>query len=110
MLGRGPECPITLEDPLVSRNHAELHVDAGECVLVDLGSRNGIHVNGVRRADRVALRPNDRIRLGRDELVVLAGNDVGVTSSRPTASSRSCDSCSREYVSELASCPVCGSS
>ena len=108
MLGRAPECPITLEDPLVSRHHAELHVDGNGCVLVDLGSRNGIHVNGVRRTERVALRPNDRIRLGRDELVLLLGSDIGLRSSRPPASSRSCRDCGHEYVSELDSCPSCG--
>ena len=107
MLGRAPECPITLEDPLVSRHHAELFVDGESCSVVDLGSRNGVHVNGVRRTDRVVLRPNDRIRLGRDELVLLLGSDVGLMSSRPTASSRSCP-CGHEYVSSLASCPQCG--
>ena len=108
MLGRAPECPITLEDPLVSRHHAELHVDGAGCVLVDLGSRNGVHVNGVRRTERVALRPNDRIRLGRDELVLLLGSDSGLMSSRPTASSRHCLACGHEYVSELENCPSCG--
>lgn len=110
MLGRAPECPITLEDPLVSRHHAELQVGDAGCVLVDLGSRNGIHVNGVRRSERVALRPNDRIRLGRDELVLLLANDFGIMSSRPTASSRSCRACGHEFVTELDSCPECGRS
>lgn len=109
ILGRGPDCPITLEDPLVSRRHAALEVSEVGCMLVDLGSRNGIHVNGVRRRERLMLQPNDRIRLGRDELVLLLAADTDeVTSARPTASSRRCPWCGHESVSHHASCPACG--
>ena len=51
MLGRGTDCDLRLVDPGVSRHHAELRVEDGEVVLVDLGSTNGTFVNGqpVRR-------------------------------------------------------------
>lgn len=38
---------LVLHHPSVSRAHAELHGDAGRWRLVDLGSKNGSHVDGV---------------------------------------------------------------
>lgn len=46
VIGRAPDTDITLSDQLVSRRHARVWLN-GETVLVqDLGSRNGIEVNG----------------------------------------------------------------
>lgn len=46
LIGRAPESDITLNDQLVSRRHARVWID-GETVRVqDLGSRNGLEVNG----------------------------------------------------------------
>jgi hypothetical protein len=68
VLGRSRECDITIEDPNISRRHAEVRLENGSWWIVDLGSTNGIEVNG-ERVDRAQLGPNDRIRLGRTELV-----------------------------------------
>ncbi|MGY1424942.1 GAF domain-containing protein [Lysobacter sp. A289] len=38
---------LVLDHPSVSRAHAELHGDAGRWRLVDLGSKNGSHVDGI---------------------------------------------------------------
>ena len=46
VLGRSRECDITLEDPNVSRRHAEVRHENGAWWIVDLGSTNGIEVNG----------------------------------------------------------------
>ena len=46
VMGRLPECEITLADPNVSRRHAEVRVADGRTVVVDLGSTNGTKVNG----------------------------------------------------------------
>jgi pSer/pThr/pTyr-binding forkhead associated (FHA) protein len=57
VLGRAAECPITIEDALVSRNHAELLITSSSVMIRDLGSRNGVRVNGVRIAQgRLACR------------------------------------------------------
>src|SRR5580704_6364919 len=48
VLGRSKESEIQVMDPNVSRRHAELRREAGEYVLVDLGSTNGIEVGGER--------------------------------------------------------------
>jgi hypothetical protein len=67
LIGRSRECEIMVEDPNVSRKHAEVRRDGGRWVIADLGSTNGIKVNG-RRVDRAQLEPGDRITLGLTEL------------------------------------------
>lgn len=68
LLGRGTDCDLRLVDTGVSRHHAELRVEDGQVVLVDLGSTNGTLVNGqpVRRA---ALADGTNVTLGRTTLV-----------------------------------------
>jgi pSer/pThr/pTyr-binding forkhead associated (FHA) protein len=50
-LGRLPECEITLNDPSVSRRHARLFSEDGAWRIEDLGSTNGVKVNGQRVAE-----------------------------------------------------------
>lgn len=66
-LGRSRECDVTVEDPSVSRRHAELQLEDGAWMLTDLGSTNGTFVGG-KRVDRSALSGGDRITLGQSEL------------------------------------------
>jgi hypothetical protein len=67
VLGRSRECDITLDDANVSRRHAEVRRENGNWSIVDLGSTNGIEVNG-KRTDRARLEHDDRILLGRTEV------------------------------------------
>jgi Protein of unknown function (DUF3662)/FHA domain len=67
VIGRSHECDITIEDPNVSRRHAEVRLEDGAWWIVDLGSTNGIEVNG-KRVDRARLAPDDRVVIGRTEL------------------------------------------
>lgn len=71
-IGRSPDCQLTLDDPLVSRRHAVIHVRDDTATLEDLGSRNGLMVNGerIQQAKRV-LVPGDRIHIGSQELVIV---------------------------------------
>jgi pSer/pThr/pTyr-binding forkhead associated (FHA) protein len=53
-----------LHDPNVSRRHAELRRGStGDWQVVDLGSTNGVKVNG-RRVDSARLSPGDEVTLG----------------------------------------------
>ncbi|HPO16264.1 MAG TPA: ATP-binding protein [Candidatus Hydrogenedentes bacterium] len=78
LLGRGSENHIIIHDSLVSRRHARVWLEKGLPQVEDLGSRNGILVNGetVRRA---SLQSGDRITLGQAVLEVHActGSSIG---------------------------------
>lgn len=73
-IGRASGCDIRIDyDPVVSRFHAGLHLDPPSVLIKDLGSRNGISVNGMRFDGMVnqriikprSLRDGDTIVLGR---------------------------------------------
>lgn len=71
LIGRSPSCQLSLDDPLVSRRHALLIVTANEVSTEDLGSRNGVLVNGQRIAGRHPLKIGDRILIGAQEMTLL---------------------------------------
>jgi PAS domain S-box-containing protein len=63
-VGRAPEASLRLEDPGISRRHAKFVLSrTGSCKVVDLGSKNGTYVNGLRVRSST-LREGDRIRIG----------------------------------------------
>jgi hypothetical protein len=66
-IGRSRECEILIDDPNVSRRHAEVRKTIEGWMIADLGSTNGVKVNGKRVHEEV-LRPGDKITLGLIEL------------------------------------------
>ncbi len=65
LIGRSRECDVVLADANVSRRHAELRPGAGGTwTIADLGSTNGVLVNGHRISGAEPLHPGDRIALG----------------------------------------------
>lgn len=62
-LGRDPMNEIVIEDANVSRFHAEIQDRQGEYVLVDMGSTNGVKVNGLRVKEQ-ALNSHDVLQVG----------------------------------------------
>jgi hypothetical protein len=67
VIGRSRDCDLMLDDPNVSRRHAELRRENGAWVVSDLGSTNGVKVNG-RRVNEQPLSPGDEISLGLEKL------------------------------------------
>ena len=67
VIGRSKECDIQLEDPNVSRRHAEVRQEGTAYWIVDLESTNGIEVNG-RRLKRAKLEDGDTVTLGSTEI------------------------------------------
>ena len=63
-LGRSRQCDLVLDDPNVSRQHAEIRPRGGSWVLTDLGSTNGSRVNGRTVTGPEVVRPGDEIELG----------------------------------------------
>jgi pSer/pThr/pTyr-binding forkhead associated (FHA) protein len=68
VLGRSRDCDIVLEDPNVSRKHAEIRPAGDGWAVHDLGSTNGVSVNGRRVRDSQPLSAGDRVELGTAQL------------------------------------------
>jgi pSer/pThr/pTyr-binding forkhead associated (FHA) protein len=65
VLGRSRDCDVVLNDPNVSRRHAELRPDGhGGWQVHDLGSTNGVKVNGRKIDGHAPLESGDRLALG----------------------------------------------
>jgi pSer/pThr/pTyr-binding forkhead associated (FHA) protein len=82
-IGRRLENQLVIDDPRVSRNHAQLRAIKGRFVLFDLNSTGGTFVNG-QRTSQTVLYPGDVISLAGVALIFGQDtppprNDLGVT-------------------------------
>jgi hypothetical protein len=69
LVGRSRDCDVVLSDANVSRRHAEvLPAAAGTWTIADLGSTNGVVVNGRKIQGAAQLQSGDRIALGTAEI------------------------------------------
>jgi hypothetical protein len=69
VVGRSRDCDIVLADANVSRRHAQVRpAAAGTWTISDLGSTNGVLVNGHRIEGAEQLQTGDRIALGTAEI------------------------------------------
>jgi hypothetical protein len=68
VLGRSRGADVRVGDVNASRRHAELRQENSSYWIVDLGSTNGVEVNG-KRVDRARLSDGDRITIGTTEVV-----------------------------------------
>lgn len=74
IIGRAAEADLRIEDSGVSRRHAELRYVDGGVELVDLGSTNGVSVNG-NPVGRTSLSDGDRIDVGSTTLIYRVDED-----------------------------------
>jgi hypothetical protein len=72
IMGRSPKCQLVLDDALVSRAHARLVVQRGTATIEDLGSSNGVLVNGERLTRARVLVSGDRVVIGHQTFMLLA--------------------------------------
>jgi pSer/pThr/pTyr-binding forkhead associated (FHA) protein len=94
-IGRRLENHLVIDDPRVSRNHAQLRAIKGRFVLFDLNSTGGTFVNG-QRTSQTVLYPGDVISLAGVALIFGQDNppprpelgDTGPLESEPGASER----------------------
>jgi hypothetical protein len=112
LIGRSANCQVTLDDPLVSREHARIRIQGDSAIVENLGSRNGVQLAGQPVARSAPLSNGDRLRIGTQELVFL---ELPATAERPTRGATRqtgfmchCAACARAYPAELVACPACG--
>ncbi len=83
IVGRDPACDISeTNDPLMSRRHAAFNAGPRDVMVRDLGSRNGILVNGVKTPESV-LNSGDVVQIG--HLQVRYVDEVGPFKDVPLA-------------------------
>ena len=72
-IGRSRDCDIVLDDVGVSRRHAEIRPGADGWTIADLGSTNGVLLNGKLLGGSEPLQPGDRVELGSTKIVFELG-------------------------------------
>jgi hypothetical protein len=75
LVGRSDTCDIVFRNREVSRRHAYFYPDGQTCWVEDLGSRNGILVNG-QRVERQKLRDGDVVDIGPSRFNVVSSDGV----------------------------------
>jgi pSer/pThr/pTyr-binding forkhead associated (FHA) protein len=83
LIGRGAECDLVLEDPLVSRVHARVLLSSDGVMLEDLHSTNGVYLNGDRVMGAAGVNVGDRALLGLQEV---AFSEIGTDPPPPSVS------------------------
>jgi Protein of unknown function (DUF3662)/FHA domain len=72
-IGRGADTDLRIDDPGISRHHAELRRSGGDVTVVDLGSTNGVLVDG-QRVDEQRLRDGATVTMGSTRLTFHSGD------------------------------------
>ncbi len=73
LIGRGESADLRIDDPRVSRQHAKIVMVDGRPCLEDLGSRNGVLVNGEKSRGRCPLSVGDVLTIGEHDIRVIPG-------------------------------------
>lgn len=107
VVGRGPDCHVTIDDPMLSRRHVRIVLGDEGPTVEDLESRNGTQLNGAPLRGRASLEDGDRIRLGAQELVFVAQRE-SKRNFRTTSGLIFCTACALPYPSSGRRCPHCG--
>ncbi|MCA9534601.1 MAG: FHA domain-containing protein [Myxococcales bacterium] len=107
VIGRSAECHLALDDTLVSRRHASLDVRADSVRIRDLGSRNGVSVNGTPISGDHTLTHMDRITIGGQQMTFVEFQpSTGV--GRPTTDMLRCPACGHFAEAKTRVCTNCG--
>lgn len=81
-IGRGLDNHIVLDDPHVSRKHAQIRLRFGRYTLFDIQSRGGTFVNDVLIRQHT-LQSGDVVRMGHTRLLYLEEDETEQTDHRP---------------------------
>jgi len=105
-IGRLPSSEIFIDDPVVSRRHAEVYLADEGYFVRDTGSRNGTFLNGERVFDPIPLKPGDVIGIGSSRVVYEPSDSVAFLKDGQETQSTSSISLSEPTPEKLASAPV----
>ena len=64
MIGRAEDCQLKSKNELISRYHCVILTEEGYVGVRDLGSRNGVFVNGSKIEEETELRNGDKLTIG----------------------------------------------
>jgi predicted component of type VI protein secretion system len=90
IIGRAPDCDVSVHDILLSRRHCVLERIMDQWVLVDLGSKNGTFIDGTR-INRHILSDNETVLIGRSRLIFKQGAFVPPPDGTPSRNNRPVD-------------------
>ena len=107
VIGRSAECHLALDDSLVSRRHATLDVRAESVTVRDLGSRNGVSVNGALISGPHELAHLDRITIGGQQMTFVEVQ-ASKTAARATTDMLRCSACGHFAEARARICAKCG--
>ena len=77
LIGRGEECHLRPRSEAVSRQHCEVRVGDHDVVVRDLGSKNGVFVNGARITDDTVVEAGDQLHVGPLHFEVVIDRSLG---------------------------------
>jgi len=107
VIGRSSSCSLALDDGLVSRRHAVIHTGEERVTLEDLGSRNGVLLNGEKIKGLTQLKHGDRVTIGSQELTLVEEGRRSRTQ-RDTSMLMRCQSCNEMLQQADSFCSACG--
>jgi len=108
VIGRASACNLTVEDPLVSREHARIMVYPDRAEVHDMSSRNGTQLNGKPVKGGERLRHGDRLRIGSYEFTFVVDLPRMSQVHSQTIQSFRCPECQTTYPDSAEACPNCG--
>jgi Protein kinase domain/FHA domain len=82
VIGRSAEANLAVDDAELSRQHCEVQLRGGQLAVRDLGSRNGVYVNG-QRTRQATLAAGDRLIVGSNAFKVAPGDEQPDVSAAP---------------------------
>jgi len=91
VVGRAPDCDVSIRDILLSRRHCRLQPNDDGWMVQDLQSKNGTVIDGERLRVPRLLSDNDVIRLGRSKIIFHAGVPGDDSPDRLTTPARPAD-------------------
>lgn len=107
VVGRTSGCQLVLGDALVSRRHAAFRALPDGVEVRDLGSRNGVLVNGTRIEGPVLVKDGDRVRIGAQDLIVSAAAQTS-DHDGGTDELMACHQCGNLFdARKYEACPTC---